>query len=167
MKRIFLSSLIFILFLSCKKEHSSKVEIYMLNSFTRTINQSTNPATISITDAVLADTPLVADEDIRFYTKSTATFKLKKDIKAIIQNYGPDKGFAVTVNKHPVYFGLFHPLYMSSIAYGVVTVSPESFTKNELKIQFAGMDGSFDLQQLDKRNDELLINSLKVSGRLR
>jgi hypothetical protein len=139
----------------------------MLQSFSLNINQATNPATISISNAVLAETPLVADHDIRSYTRSTTTFNLKKDIKSIIKNYGPDKAFAVTVDKQVVYYGKFHPAYLSSITFGLATIDPIFYSNNELKIQFASIDRNSNLQQLDKRNDTLIINALSATGRLR
>lgn len=170
MRSIILYFLACMLFLGCKKEHqgtSSKVEIYMLQSFDINVNQTTNPAVLTISNAVLADMPLVADEDIAFYTKSTTIFRLKKEIKAIIRDYGADKAFAVTVDKQPVYFGRFHPAYLSSMTIGLATIDPIFFINNDLKIQFVTIQGNAGLQQLDKRNDELIINSLKASGRLR
>ena len=139
----------------------------MLTSFTANVDRTTNPATISIVNAVLADTPLVADNDIEFYTKLTTTFKLKKDIKSIIQNYGADKTFAVTVNKQPLYFGIFHPAYLSSIAFGVASIDPILFIDNELKIQFATIEGNNYLLQPDKRNDSQITNTLRATGRVR
>lgn len=167
MRHIFFYCLTLTVLWGCKKETNSKVEIYMLKSFTATIDRTTNLATVSILNAVLADTPFIADADIEFYTKSTTTFKLKKDIKSIIKNYGADKAFAVTVNNHAVYFGVFHPAYLSSIAFGVATIDPILFSDNELKIQFATIDGNSYLLQLDKRNDSRITNSLKASRRLR
>jgi len=167
MQRIFSYCLAFVLFVSCKKEHASKVDIYMLKSFTVNVNQTTSPAALTISDAVLADTPLVADRDIEFYAKSTTTFKLRKDVKSVIMNYGADKAFVVTVDKHPVYFGKFHPAYLNSITFGVATIDPILYSNNELQIQFATVEGNPDLQQLDKRNDNLITNSLAASGRLR
>ena len=167
MRHIFYYCLILAMFLGCKKETNSKVDVYLLKSFTTTIDRTTNPATVSISNAVLADTPLVANTDIEYYTKSTTTFKLKKDIKSIIKDYGADKAFAVAVNNEAIYFGAFHPAYLSSIAFGFATIDPILFSDNELKIQFATIDGNSYLLQLDKRNDSRITNSLKASGRLR
>ncbi|HEX8279452.1 MAG TPA: hypothetical protein VF540_12185, partial [Segetibacter sp.] len=89
----------------CKKESSSKVEIYILTSFTISIDQTPVTFTSSISNAVPDRSPLVADADIKYYTKATTTFKLNKDIKPLIKNFGPDKAFAVTVDGKPVYFG--------------------------------------------------------------
>ncbi len=167
MRHIFYYCLTLTLLLGCKKENNSKVNIYLLKSFTKSIDQSTYPGTVSISNAVLDDTPLVADADIKFYRKSTTTFKLKKDIRSIINNYGADKAFAVTVNNEVIYFGVFHPAYLSSIAFGVATIDPILFIDNELIIQFVSADGYSDLLELDKRNDSRITNSFKESGRLK
>lgn len=168
MRKIFLFSLTLILFVGCKKEERNlRIDIYLLKSFTATVDQSTTPVTVSITNAVLDDTPLVADQDIQSYTKATTTFTLKKDIQTIIQNYGTDKAFAVMVNNQPVYYGMFHPLYLSSMTFGVATIAPGLSNKNGLKIDFILTEGNDVLQQLDKRNDERIINALKATNRLR
>ena len=167
MRNIILCCLALILLIGCKKEHTSKVEIYMLTSFTLDIDRGTNPATLTISNTVLADTPLVADEDIIYYEKSSTTFWLRNDIKPIIQNYGADKGFAITVDGEPVYFGVFHPLYLSSIIFGLATISAMPSGSNDLQIDFPMMEGSADLQQLDKRNDPKLLDALKDSRRLK
>lgn len=168
MRKIFLYCLTLILFTGCKKEkNGSRIDIYLLKSFSVTADQSTAPATISITNAVPDNTPLVSNEDIKAYSKATTTFVLRKDIRTIIQNYGPDKAFAVMVDDQPVYYGLFHPLYLNSIAFGMATISSPLFANNELKIDFATIEGNSFLQQLDKRNDSRIINALRATDRLR
>lgn len=167
MRQIFFYCLPLILFMGCKKEHGSRIDIYLLKSFTSTVDQSTTLATVSITNAILEDTPLVADQDIQFYTKATTTFTLRKDIQTLIHNYGPDKAFAVTVDNQPIYYGKFHPLYLSSITFGIATIAPFLFNNNELKIDFTNIEGTSFLQQLDKRNDSRIINTLKATNRLR
>jgi hypothetical protein len=167
MQRIFYLLIAIVTLAGCNKKSGTKVEIYMLKSFSISEDLSTRPATLSIVNAVLADTPLVANHDISFYIKSSATFILKKDIKPIIQNYGPDKAFAVTVDNEPVYYGQVHPAYMSSIRFGIATFDPVYLSKNQLKIEFAPTDGSTYWKELDKRNDSRLLGALKVTGRLR
>lgn len=166
MKHIFFLSLAVLLLAGCKKEHGSRVDIYMLKSFTAGIDQTVTPVVSTITNATLDVTPLVADEDIVLYNKETSTFTLKKDIKSIIQNYGPDKSFAVTVDNHVVYYGAFHPAYMSSMVFGLATIDPILYNNRELRIQFINLTGTF-VHQLDKRNDDRIINTLKATGRLR
>lgn len=165
MRQILIYYVTLIFFTGCKKEHGSRIEIYLLKSFTSTVDQTRTPAVISITNAVLDDTALITDQDILFYTKATTTFTLRKDIKATIQDYGPDKAFAVTVDNQPVYYGKFHPIYLSSITFGMATIDPV-FSNNELKIYFATTEGNF-FEQLDKRNDSRIINTLIATNRLR
>jgi hypothetical protein len=172
MKLLLNSLLLIISFSTCKKENASttvasRVDIYLLKSFNVDVNQTTSPFTNTISNAVLADTPIVADHDIMFYTKSETTFKLTKDIKEIIKNYGQDKAYAVTLDGQPVYYGLFHPGYLSSMVFGLATIDPLLTFSNEIKIQFVLINGSSDLLKLDNRNDSRLINSLMTSGRLK
>ncbi|HEY0055191.1 MAG TPA: hypothetical protein VGB63_07535 [Pedobacter sp.] len=171
MKKIFIYCLTLFLFVGCKEENDSraehKVEIYLLKSFTSTVDQSTTPATVSITNAILDKTPLVTDQDIQFYTKATTTFTLRKEIQTTIQNYGQDKAFAVTVDNKPVYFGKFHPMYLSSMTIGVATISPPFPNQNELEINFIYIEGSSFLKKLDKRNDSQIVTALSATGRLR
>lgn len=167
MRPIFLSCLALLLLVSCKKQQGSGVEIYLLKSFTATIDPATTPAVVSINNAVLDNTPLVADGDIAYYSRSTTTFTLRKNIQATIQDFGPDKAFAVTVDRQPVYYGRFHPLYLSSITFGVATIAPFLSDSKNLKIDFANFTGSSWLLQLDKRNDPQIINRLRATGQLR
>ena len=167
MRNVILCCMAIFLLMSCKKEHTSNVEIYMLTSFSVDIDQTTYPATLTISDPILDEKPLVADRDIIYYEKSSTTFWLRNDIKPLIKDYGANKGFAITVDKKPVYFGIFYPLYLSSIPFGLATISPLISGSNDLQINFSMIDGSSDLQQLDKRNDPTLLNALKESNRLK
>ena len=92
---------------------------------------------------------------------------MKKDIKSAIQNYGADKAFAVTVDGQTVYYGIFHPSYLSSIRFGVATIDPTLSNANRLPIRYATIDGNDDLKKLDQRNDSRIIDALKATGRLR
>lgn len=156
-----------LLFCGCKKDHGSRIDIYLLKSFTATLDTTTTPVTTVITNAVLEDAPLVADGDIKFYKKGNTTFTLRTDIQSRIRDFGPDKAFAVTVDNQPVYFGKFHPLYLSSILIGVATIAPGMTDNNDLKIDFITMDAQPDLQERDRRNDSRITTALSASGRLR
>lgn len=167
MKHVIISCLVLLSFLSCNKDHGSRVDIYVLKSYTVNVNQSTNPFTLSISNAILQEIPLVADKDISFYHKASATFKLKKDIKSIIKNYGSDHAFAVTVDGEPIYYGKFHPAFLSSMVFGLPTIDPILFRNNELEIKYVTIDGIPDLLQYDKRNDSRIIKTLEATNRLR
>jgi hypothetical protein len=167
MKYFLLCLLASVLFLGCKKDRDSRVDIFLLKSFTVVNDPSTSPAAVRITNAELESSPLVSDQDIASYKLATTTFTLKKDIKPIIKDFGADKAFAVTVNRQPVYFGLFHPSYLSSMSIGIATIDPFLYNNNELPIQFVNLTGVAVLHPLDKRNDDMIINAFKASNRLR
>ncbi|RYZ49356.1 MAG: hypothetical protein EOO14_20785 [Chitinophagaceae bacterium] len=166
MKRLFVLALLAGLLVGCKKEGEDKVEIYLLESFTRTVDASATPATIKITDARFSGSPLVADADIAGYSPAKHTFYLKKNVNPAIKNFGPDKAFAVTVNRQPVYYGEFRPLHLSSVVYGISFVEPYMTTR-EMKIDYLWLDNVPRIQNLDKRNDSRLVKALLKSGRLR
>src|SRR5688572_21839900 len=116
--------------IGCNKDHDqskNKVEIYLLESFS-TVDNATTPEAIAITDAKLEKKPLVANNDIEYYEQAQYLFKLKKNTKPLIKDFSKDRGFAVTVNDETVYYGLFHPTFLSSITFGVATIDPFAFT---------------------------------------
>jgi hypothetical protein len=152
---------------SCKKDRSSaRVEIYLLESYSLMTDLASVPVTNYIENAVLEKTPLVADRDIVEYKRAETTFKLRKDINATVRNYGKDKIFAVTVNGEPVYFGRFYPLFLSSIEFGLATISPQLTTRS-IHIYFPTITGNILLNHLDKRNDSRILGVMRATGRLR
>jgi hypothetical protein len=70
------------------------------------------------------------------------------------------------VNGQPVYYGRFHPMYLSSVLYGLSTITPLLSNNKELKIDFVNLTGRF-VDTLDKRNDARIVNALKETRRLR
>lgn len=163
--------LISFLISSCAKDkatNAKRVDIYLLQSFSVSINQTTNPVTHTISNAILVDTPFVRNNEIRYYDKDTYTFRLDANVKERIKDYGPDKAFAVTVDGQPVYYGVFHPAYMSSLIVGLAYIDPIIVTTNNtLPIQYINTEGSATLQNLDRRNAKALLDALKASRRLR
>lgn len=166
MKHIFFLLLTLVLLAGCKKEHGARVDIYMLKSFTPGVDQSYAPHVNTITNAVLENTPLVTDADIVSYSKDSYTFTLRRDIKSIIQNFGPDKAFALTVDHQVVYYGAFHPAYLSSLRFGLATIDPILYNNKQLRIDFVNSTGMM-VHPLDRRNDDQIILALKVTGRLK
>jgi hypothetical protein len=166
MKHIVFIALTLFLLAGCKKEHGSRIDIYMLKSFTAGVDQSFTPHVNTITNPVLESSPLVSDADIDSYARNSCTFTLRRDIKSIIQNYGPDKAFAVTVDNEVVYCGAFHPAYLSSLRFGLATIDPILINNKELQIDFVNSTGMM-VHPLDRRNDARITNALKAPGRLR
>jgi hypothetical protein len=158
------------IFSQCSKSSSAsgkKVDIYLLKSFTRTLDTSRQMGIILVEDPVLEDKPLVRNSDILFYERSTSTFKLLRNIQPILDTLDVFNAFAVTVDGEPVYFGTFHPMYLSSILYGSATINPNYMENNKLKIDFAYHDMFPFLMSLDKRNDPKILDAFRSSGRLR
>lgn len=164
--RLFYCLAVIFLAAGCTKDSGQQVAIYMLKSFTASTVQ-TNPAITVISDGVLEDLPLIADRDILFYLPTEATFILKKDIKPVIEHYSSNKAFVVMVNNEPVYFGRFHPGYLSSITLGVATIDPILVDNKALKIQYVPIAGIPGLAALDKRNDTRILDAFRVTHRLR
>jgi hypothetical protein len=143
-----------------------RVEIYEFKSFTTGIDSSYNPHVMVINNIVLADTPLVKDEQINSYLKSSFTFELATNLYPVIKNYGQGKAFAVTVDNKVVYAGLFRPSYLSSIILSMPYIDP-ILASNTLTIGLPTITGAGYTQPADKRNDIALINALIISGRLK
>jgi len=150
----------------CRKKGTGKVEIYLLQSYT-THSDPSNPGLVSINNAVLQDTPFVRDDEIRYYDQQARSFRIRTNIKQDIQTFGPDKAFAVTVNNEPVYYGRVHPAYLSSITLGIATIDPILTGTNDLPMRYMMIDQMPILQQLDKRNDQRILNAFRATGRLR
>jgi hypothetical protein len=139
----------------------------LLKSFSIVSNPAI-PGAITITDAKLEESPLVADREIEYYKQSEYLFKLKKNIRPLIRDFSKEKGFAVTVNDHVVYYGIFHPAFLSSITFGLATIDPFMFTTdNSVSMHYAMLDNNPQLAQLDKRNDPRFLAAMSASGRLR
>lgn len=167
MKRILLLLLTALVFTGCKKQDYDRVDIYLLKSWTQEINSTTNPGLLTISNAVLEDRPLVSDPEIKTYDHSSTSFQLYSEIKPVIAAFGPEKAFAVTLNGTPVYYGKFHPAYLSSTVIGVATIDPLLSGDYELPLRFIHIQGNAELASLDKRNHPAIIESFRRSGRLR
>ena len=154
----------------CNKNHDlskNKVEIYLLESFSTVLNPA-SPYAMSVTDARLEKKPLVANNDIEYYEQAQYLFKLKKNIKPLIKDFSKDRGFAVTVNNETVYYGVFHPAFLSSLTFGLATIDPFALTtESSVTMQYLNYDNNPQLAQLDKRNDPRILNALSATGRLR
>ena len=158
------------IFCQCSKSSSAsgkKIDIFLLKSFTRTLDTSRQMGVILVEDPVLEDKPLVRNSDILFYERSTSTFKLVRNIHPILDTLDAFNAVALTVDGDPVYFGTFHPMYLSSILYGSATINPNYMENNKLKIDFAYHDMFPFLMSLDKRNDPKILDAFRSSGRLR
>jgi hypothetical protein len=131
------------------------------------LDTSRQIAHIHIEDAVLEEVPLVKNSEILFYEPSSSTFKLIKNIQPGLDTLDSFHGFAVTVDGDPMYYGIFHPMYMSSILFGIATINPTFIEDSKLKVEFAYPEGYQFFQTIDKRNDARILDAFRTSGRLR
>jgi hypothetical protein len=166
MKYLSLICLVVVLAGCSKETNGDQVEIYLLKSFTRSVDTSYYPAVTVINNPVIDSLPLISNNEIRWYKESDARFQLTANINDRVKNLGPDKSFAVTVNRQIIYCGNIHPTYMSSVRYGIATIDP-ILTANELEMHYLLFAASASIQQLDKRNDPRLLQALRTTGRLR
>jgi len=156
-----------ILLSGCSKDDPNvQVSVYVLKSFTVVPPDSTRRFRTDITNAVAEDVPLFTKSDIVYYSESARSFKLSRDLRPVIKDFNASKGFVVVVNNEPVYYGVFHPGYLSSMVVGLATIDPIFFPDYELTIGFITITGE-NLEQYDKRNDQKLIKALRASGKLR
>ncbi len=163
---VFLLFLVATGFSACKKSYNNNIEIYLLKSFTvknQTVGQYTVPV---IQDAVLQNTPLVENRDILDYNTDNYTFTLKKAIPDTLNNVMQATAFAVMVNQQPVYYGYIRPIYLSSIVFGIATITPGLAPEHQVKIGFFNIDNS-NMDAYDQRNTAVLINALKADKRLK
>jgi len=159
-----------LLLTGCAKEtDGGQVEIYLLKSFTVKMDTTYYPSVTVVSNPVPESKPLVSNNEIKNYTQSTNTFQLSTNIHDRVKDLGPDKAFVVMANNQPVYFGVIHPAYLSSLRFGIATLDP-ILTNTELTIRYIYMTGPGNytfLQQMDKRNDPALLSALRLSGRLK
>lgn len=159
--------LLVVLLAGCQKKGSGRIDILLVERYTLKTDTSVNPYIQTISDPVVSDIPLVANEDIRSYSSVHHRFQLSRDIRARLESFGPDKGFVVMADGQPVYYGSFHPAYMSSIRIGIATIDATKVIDNQLSIDFFLPDNAPAIAALDKRNDPRLLRALRESGRLR
>lgn len=168
-KQVLLLSLLFWLFAGCRKQNASddKIEIYLLQTYTRSLDTALAPAVIRYNNVTLSAVPLVADRDITGYSAVNTTFHLRKNPAPAVRDFGPDKAFAVTVNKEIIYVGEFRPAWLSSVVFGIATITPTFISDKKMKIDFIQIDNRPDAKDLDRRNDKRILDALVKTGRLR
>ncbi|HEX2607589.1 MAG TPA: hypothetical protein VHK91_09430 [Flavisolibacter sp.] len=150
----------------CKKGNHTRVDIYLLKSFTTSLDASSTPPSQVIANPVLEDEPLVADADIAYYTQSNTTFHLNTSVYQTIKDFSSNKAFAVTLDGKPVYYGLFHPGFLSSLVFNIATIDPLLTANGDLPVSFVTAGGVL-YNPVDHRNDGPLLAALKATGRLR
>ena len=164
--------LISALFFSSCRENTSEllvdsgdvVEIYLLESFTKTGDLKIDESTIQ-----LKSTPLITYSDIVSYNSSKHIFKLTDNGKNAIANLtqsGIRMAYAVKAKGEVIYTGYFWSNVMSSSCdWGVMDIIDLPI-KNEIivKIGYPWLLAGDNIP--DKRNDKRIIDVLKSGNKL-
>jgi hypothetical protein len=167
MPRLLCYLLLIALFTACGKNNNRpRVDFFLLSSFDLVVDTTTNPAIHRISNPVLSDAPFIANNAIIAYSQANRTFRLNRDVSKFFDNLNRTNAFAVTVNNQPVYYGVFHASYLSSLIFGLPTLDPLRTNSRELPVNYIFLTGSSDLSKLDKRNDNQLMQALKASRRI-
>ena len=125
---------------------------------------ASNAFTISLEDLDLSNEVFITAEDLEFYEWATHSFELKEPKRSEFENFILQKGstrgvpFVVTVGKSRIYFGTFWWNYSSSMPPKCAVI----YLIGPLPHRISLVEGA-----QDKRNDERILNSLKLSGVLR
>jgi len=151
--------------LSCRKDGinaGEKVEIYLLKSY-QTI---TAKCQIDPSLSILQDTATIKYQDILAYSRNDYTFKLTDAAFQKVKAFKDRTPFAVTVDKHVIYYGFFKPSFSSSSCLHSITMDVGWTSGNEIYLRL-GYPGQLEGVTIeDKRNDPQLITALKKQGKL-
>ena len=155
-----------ILFVSCKKDNANaeeSVEIHLLKSYQTVAAKCQVDPSLS----VLQDTATIKDQEILAYSKTEYKFKLTDPAIQKIKALNDRTPFAVTVNKQVIYYGFYKPSFSSSSCDQSITMDVAWTSGNEiyLKLGYPGQPQGVTIE--DKRNDPILIATLKKQGKLR
>lgn len=155
----------------CKKDEPSetsdgKIELYLIDTYSK-VGHSYQ---IDESSVVTKDTPLISYSDILSYDSSEYAFELSDKALAAIKNlelsvYGLP--FAIKANGTLIYTGYFWPSYSSASCDWVVIDPIMANIGNKIQVRL-GYPGLIQGQTIqDKRNDERIIQILKLDHKLK
>jgi hypothetical protein len=152
--------------LSCQKEDTKPgdaVEIYLLKSY-RIVS---GKCQIDASTAVLHDAAIIKNEELLEYSQTNYEFTLTGAAIQRVKTFPDSFPFAVTVDKQVIYYGFFKPSYSSSSCDNSITMDVDraTGTKISLKLGYPGPLPGTGID--DRRNDPILIATLKNQGKLK
>jgi len=152
---------------ACKKDKNNvppgeAIEIYTFESSQMVAGKCQVDAAASVLNA----TPLVRNQDIIDYSKGNHRFRLSAEAVAKVKDLNRIP-FALTVDKKVIYYGIFKPIYSSSSCEHSITMGQDGPGNNEVSVRLGYPDGLVIASIEDKRNDGLLLSTLKKQGKLR
>lgn len=160
MKKLLLIGLGFLPVLSCTKDNSGQVEIYLLSSAALIPGQcAVNPAT-----AVLESTAFIKNDDLLSYDMASYNYTISATAIQKIAALQPRAAFAFTVNKEVIFYGINMPMTLSSSCHNSITMSALS-SEIWLRLGYPGIIAGTVID--DQRNNARLIDALRGQGKLR
>lgn len=160
MKKLLLILLGFIPVLSCTKDHSGQVEIYLLSSSSLISGQcAVNPVT-----AVLENNAFIKNDEIISYDMAAYSYQLSTTAMQKINALQPRVPFAFTVNKEIIFLGINMPMVLSSSCNNSITMSGLS-REIWLRLGYPGITAGTVID--DQRNNSKLIDALRSQGKIR
>ena len=146
----------------CGVPAGNEVEFYLLKSY------NAEPfGHFMINNPVIEADPFIRFDEIREYDADNYIFTLKKSAIDKIKPINEPRAFAVTVDRRVVYAGFFRQSFLSSSC-DCIRIDPQSALLNDNKILVElGYAPTRDLSDIDARNDEQLLATLRRAGKLK
>jgi hypothetical protein len=166
MRYILLAGSLIILLFSCNKNREKagkNVELYLLGSY----RWVTGQCKVDSSQVVLESSPFIKNEDFLQYNSHSYQFTLTGSAHEKLRKLPGRTPFAVTVDKKVIYFGVYMPLYMSSVCFNSITMAESWDQPAGISINLAspGTMGGAGID--DQRNNPILLATLKSQGKLR
>jgi hypothetical protein len=166
MKLLLKISILIIILNSCHKEKhatGSEVEMYLLQAY----QLETGKCKVDPSSAVLEEVPVVSNDDILEYSRSTYSYKLSNSAFLKVKALHPRTPFAITVDKKVIFFGIYMPLYMSSTCAHSITMYEMGIPDKEVffELGYPGLMQGVTID--DQRNNDLIIQAFRKQGKLR
>jgi hypothetical protein len=163
MKQILLVVLLFVAGFRCEKAAvaGKDVEIYLLAKG----GLMPSACKVDANNAKLASGPILRSDDIISYSASTHIFTLQPAAYKSIEALTDTTPFAVTVDREVIYFGIVKSNFSSSSCDQSITMDNMLRVNTiEMRLGYPGLLDGVVIE--DKRNDDLLIATLRSLGKL-
>src|SRR5688572_4323601 len=153
-------------FLSCKKDEpgvQNEVEFILLKSYQFVAGK----CQVDASTARLETSPLVTNDDILWYSKSDYEFRLTANAIQKINALSGRSAFAVTVDRHVIFLGVYMPLIMSSSCDHSITMDVNTVSNiATMRLGYPMWPRPATMID-DQRNNVLLLEALSNQGKLR
>jgi hypothetical protein len=151
---------------SCRKDNISAgetVEIYLL----KTYQTMAGKCQINPSASTLQDIATINNQDILEYSQNSYEFTLTDEAIQKVKSFEDRTPFAVTVDKHIIYYGFFKPSISSSSCDHSITmdIAGSPGTKIYLRLGYPGVLEGVAID--DQRNNPKLLATLKKQGKLK